>query len=314
MLPELKTTPRFPYQVDSTMMSTFDSCKRKFLWEYIYRLGGREKSPDLHAGGAFARGLEVARHELWSNNQPLEVALLSATREFIKTWGDYEPPEDHQKSFANTLGALWDYFREYPPGEDPVRPYMIEGKAATEFTFAIETEVKHPISGDPIMFVGRFDLLGYFNDALYIVDEKTTKSMGPTWARQWNMRGQFMGYCFAAQSYGLKVNSAIIRGLAIQKTQYKHMQAIVSYPQFLIDQWWEATNRKVVEMVHAWESSLDIRAWTQSFGDACSSYNGCPMQDMCTTSDIRSWSESYEERYWDPLADIPDQKPAELVA
>ncbi|KKM77698.1 hypothetical protein LCGC14_1367500, partial [marine sediment metagenome] len=44
----------FPSKIDSSILSTFDSCKQRGLREYILGLRVFGTSPDLHAGGAFA--------------------------------------------------------------------------------------------------------------------------------------------------------------------------------------------------------------------------------------------------------------------
>ncbi len=298
--------PPFPSLVDSSMLATYDSCSRKFFWQYMLHLAPHALSPDLVAGGAFAHALEIARRALWVDNLSLDEALRCATLDFIKQWGDYEPPENHPKSFINTLGALYDYFREYPPNDDPVKPYiMSNGKPAVEFTFAVPTSVLHPVTNEPILYCGRFDLLGYYNDTMFIIDEKTTKALGTYWLAQWEMRGQFMGYCWAAQQYGFPVNNALIRGIAIQKTQYKHLQSINTYPNWQLEQWHTQMERKIKRMVQMWElgEGLDDHyfAWDMSYGDACGSYGGCQYTCLCTSPNPSTWFSEFEERIWNPL-------------
>ncbi len=296
----------FPNQVDNSILSTFDSCSRKAYWQYLLHLAPLNKSPDLHAGGAFALGIEVARRTLWVDGGSITDALEEATRAMMGFWGDYEPPDNHPKTFVNMVAALYDYFEVYPPHNDPVKPYiMSNGKPAVEFTFAIPTSVMHPHTGHPIMYCGRFDLLGYYNDVLFIIDEKTTKSLGAYWLKQWDMRGQFIGYCWAAQQYGFKVNHALVRGIAIQKTQFGHLQAINMYPNWQLDQWHIMMERKLKRMVQCFElgEGLDDHAfaWDMSFGDACASYGGCQFVPLCTSAQPDLWFSEYEVREWKPL-------------
>ena len=318
--------PSFPTQIDSTMLSAFVSCPTKFLYEHVFHLATTGISPDLHAGGAFAHALEHIRGALYSDEKPIEEALLIGTQAFLEFWGDYEPPDDHPKSLVNTFNALVDYFDVYPPETDPVRPFMLStGKPAVEFTFAIPTTVMHPETGDPILYCGRFDLLGYYNNVLFIIDEKTTKSLGGTWARQWDMRGQLMGYCFAAQQYGYNVSHALIRGVAIQKTQSKHLQAIAHFAQWQLTRWWDHANQHILRMTlyykHAKEqfektgkASSIFESWPQSFADACSSYGGCAFMGLCASEEPDLWFSDFKIRVWDPLAKDPTAKsPKEVV-
>jgi len=286
-------------------MACFDSCEKKFHNEYIHGLTRSAKSPDLHAGGVFASAIEAAGRALWIDGADLDTALQAATRKAIKEWGYYDPPEGHVKSFLNMMGALYSYFEEYPPHSDPIKPYMrgaTDGEEpAIEYTFALPTDVPHPVSGDPILYCGRFDLLGVLQSKLFIVDEKTTKNFSYNWAYQWGMRGQFLGYCWACQQHGLPVSDALIRGVAIQKTQYKHMQAIVGYQQWQIDRWHE----NMIKRLHRMATSFALDDWEYSYGDGCSSYSGCQFTDLCTSPRPENWLGDYEERRWNPLAKDP---------
>lgn len=321
--------PRFPRRLDNTILATHASCDHKVFRAHFQGLTPNAISPDLHAGGAFAKGMEVARKSLWIEKKPLKPALADATRAFLKYWGDYDPPDDwkgyaHPKSCGNTLLALWDYFREYAPGQDPIEPYMVGGnRPAVEFSFAIPMEVMHPDDGEPLLYCGRFDMLGKYGNFLCVIDEKTTKGIGVKWADQWNMRGQFIGYCYAAQLYGIKVNTALVRGIAIQKTQFTHAQAIISYEQWQIERWWRDANNKAQQMVDNWnqyqgyitatpvpvtveeqELCLDL-CFRHDYADACSAYGGCQFHKLCMSKTPSAWYGEYYERHWDPLAMNP---------
>lgn len=312
-MPTVFPPPEFPDKLDNTILSCYDSCRHKVFREFFQHLSPVAISPDLHAGGAFAKGAEIVRLAVWRDNMPLADALLLATREFIKFWGDYEPPFSgglsHAKTFENTLLALHDYFREFPPLTDPFQPYMIDDKPAIEFTFAIPMNVIHPISGDPILYCGRLDLLGYHNNLLCMLDDKTTKGLGATWANKWTMRGQFFGYGFACQQYEIPVQTAVIRGVAIQKTQFKYATAIINMPQWQIDRWWIEANNKARDMVECWNDYImqdcDPEAFRHSYGDACTAYGGCVFEPLCTTHVPENWLSEYKYRKWDPLAKDP---------
>ena len=316
-LPE-QIEPIFPSKIDSSILTSFDSCRHKVFREYILGLCGQAKSPDLVAGGAFAKGLEVTRTELWVNRLNLEEALLFGSWAISDYWGDFDPApmkygKPHIKNLTNTVEALYSYFIEYSPKNDPIKPYFYAGgKPAIEFTFAIEMNHLHPVTGNPILFCGRCDLIGYFNDFFCIIDEKTTTSLGASWPDKWTMRGQFLGYCFAAQDFGLDISTALIRGVAFQVKEIKHAQAVVTYGQWQIDRWWEEANAKVADMIEIWDRSCDLpldkmaEVWRHSYGDACDSYGGCMFKnDLCTSHIPENWLSQYDVRRWDPLKKNP---------
>ncbi len=310
--------PIFPSKIDSSILTSFDSCRHKVFREYILGLTPHAKSPDLIAGGAFARGMEVVRTELWVKKTNPEDALLTGAWAISDYWGENDTdPEKygkpHIKSFINTVAALYSYFEEYPPGKDIIKPYIYaDGKPAIEFSFAIEMDVLHPVSNDPLLFCGRCDLLGHYNNLFCVIDEKTTTSLGPSWPYQWLMRGQFMGYCFAAQHFGLDVSTALIRGVAFQVKEIKHMEVVETYGQWQIDRWWKEQNHKVQDMVDIWNASCHLpleemaEMWRHSYGDACSSYGGCVFRgDICTSKEPENWLSEYDVRRWDPLKKDP---------
>ncbi len=311
-MPDTQTLS-FPEVVDSTMLAAFDSCAQKFFNEYILCLASVGISPDLHAGGAFAHGLHHARVAFYGDGADRTTAAVVGARAFIEYFGDYEAPEGHPKDFVNTLCALLDYFEYYPFDTDPIQPIMLaNGKPAVEFTFALPTEIMHPTTGQPIIYGGRCDMLGTYNSVGVVVDEKTTKAMGAAWAKNWSMRGQFMGYVFAAQQYGhTAVSTALVRGVAIQKTQYKHMQVIESYAKWQLTRWWTEVHRKIADMISYWDLMTDEangnphRFWPYSYGDGCSSYSGCTFLHLCTVEEPSQWYGDYAKRVWNPLEKDP---------
>ena len=314
------STLAFPEVVDSTMLAAFDSCAQKFFNEYILCLASTGISPDLHAGGAFAHGLHHARVAFYADGLARTAAAVAGARAFMEYYGDYEPPDklqngklsSHPKDFVNTLCALLDYFEFYPFDVDPIQPIMLaSGKPAVEFTFAVPTEIMHPTTGQPIIYGGRCDMLATYNAFNCIVDEKTATSMGAQWAKAFAMRGQFMGYVFAAQHYGYDISTALVRGIAIQKTQFKHMQVIESYAKWQLTRWWTEVHRKLADMVSYWDlmqehaDTSPHRMWPYSYGDGCSSYSGCTYLHLCTVEEPAQWYGDYAKRIWNPLEKDP---------
>lgn len=312
----------FPTQIDSSTLSTWRSCRRKFFWSTISSLYPLGKSVHLIAGGAFAAGVEAARRVAFrapGDRQPTFDDLIEASfKAFIREWGDYIPPEDSSKSFHNVFQALVEYLKSYPPSTDIIQPLIRkDGSPTVEFTFAIPLEIKHPETGDPILFVGRFDLLGSYQGLPCIVDEKTTTAMGYSWADQWKLRGQFMGYCWACQQLGWEVNTAVIRGIGILKTQYKFQTQIEQFPQHLLERWERMMYADINEMISAWQNSVpgSSEAFTKSeymdisfpynFADSCSSYGGCAFAPLCLAKDPEPYFSNYAKYRWNPLAKQP---------
>lgn len=286
------------------MLTTLDACEKKFYYEYILKLSPLAISPDLHAGGAFSLGCEIVRHFYYVEQAPLEECLVRGSRAMMEYWGNFEPPHGHPKTCEAMIGALHYYFEvAFPIATDHIKPHMLPGGgAAVEFSFSIPTEVSHPISGDPIIFAGRFDMLGLYQNALLcIVDDKTTKALGERWRKQWALRGQFLGYTFAAHQHDLPVELCIIRGISILKTSYGHLEAIEQFPRWQIARWWEQANEKISRAKEKFLSG----EWGYSYGEACSAWGQCTYMSMCQSADPSSLFSNFQERTWNPLNKNP---------
>jgi hypothetical protein len=251
-----------------------------------------------------AKGLEVARRSFYFEALPKgeseERGLVALTKEY----GDLEPPEKKlHKSWVRTAGAYLYYLDEFPLGEDPLKPFTKH--SGIEFTFAIPLPYTHPDTGDPLVFGGRFDVLGEFNKGLYGLDDKTCSELGPTWSSKWSLRGQFLGYCWAADQCGLKLNGFIVRGLCMYKNDFAIGQAIEQFPPWILKEWETQLYEDIEEMLGAYKRhsvSNHSVIFPKNFGDSCTAYGGCPYRDLCRRQNPEPWIESaFVERIWNPL-------------
>lgn len=301
--------PEFPAVITSSLRSTFNACHQKFYLETITGTAPKGLNVHLEFGGAYAKALETFRTSYYgSENAHLdyktryEEAVVDGLQALIMSYGDYNPPEGETKTFDRLVGAYIHYLIHYPPETDHVKPSMFEGKPRVEFSFLFEIpEVKHPQSGDPLLFAGRFDMLGEYTGALIMLDDKTTQAMGDTWAKQWLLRSQFTGYAVGAHLAGKPVAGAIIRGLCVLKTMFKTKEAIVFRPQWMIDRWKERLVWDVKRMIDMWEA--DYWPHTGEESGACSNYGGCPFTLLCSSGNPDAFkSVHYKDYRWDPLA------------
>lgn len=82
----------FPLVWDNTMRSAFVSCPQKMWWEYGEHYKPKEISVHLHAGKAFAAGLETTRKLFYiEGKSPIEAQALGLEK-LVKEYGDYTPP------------------------------------------------------------------------------------------------------------------------------------------------------------------------------------------------------------------------------
>lgn len=313
----------FPPAIDSTMLTTFDACPTKFLYEFVLQRAPVGRSIHLHAGGCVASAMEDIRKNFYLHQMSQDQAIEAAWPNFIRNWGMIETPEGEYKDFINCWSVIEAYFREYPLATDWFQPIIkADGSPAVEFKFGIPLEITHPVTGDPILFAGRTDMLSQPRDGydIYVVDEKTTKTLGASWQYQWAMRGQFYGYVWAARQYGYQAVGALVRGMAIQQTQFAFQEKPLLFEEYQLNRWHLNMTRKVKNMKALFETTLEYlqrtddyelqhqilhTIWPMSFGDACNSYGRCQYSDLCTHPSPWHLYNSYEKRIWDPISKDP---------
>lgn len=300
--------PSFPRVVDSTMRADFVSCPQKFYQGYILKKALRGESVHLTAGAAYARGLEVVRKLVWGPEKlHLDDALAEAIPYAVAEYGHLDPGEAYShKSANNIIRAMVAYFDRYPPSKDHVQPYYKKnGEPACEFTFSIPTAIAHPETGEPILYAGRFDMVGKYNDTLWVLDDKTATQLGDSWARSWRLRGQLTGYCYAAQLYGIPVQGAIVRGISLLKSGAFGFSEPIEYRgPFHIERWWVQLHRDLARMISMWKDVGEDHPhgyWDYNLAESCNSFGGCPFLSLCTVSKPDQWDDNYEYRDWNPL-------------
>lgn len=291
-----------PTILDSTQISCFRACPQKFYNEFVCGLKPAGVKIDLHAGSVFAKTLEDFQKNVHERKMDPGVARRAALSQFATDWGEIEAPSDSPKSMDRMWEAFEDYIRTYPPHTDHVQPYFVAGLPTFEFTFAIPLQEAwgfplHPETGEPYIYAGRFDMLGQWAGRPVVRDEKTTKYAGPTWAEQWDLRSQFIGYTWACRQLGLNLDTVVVRGIVIQKTQIRQVEAIKTYTDHHREIWFRQLVNDAWKITNCWQSDY----WDYNLADACNSYGRCPYSSLCYSPHREAWLSEYSVRRWNPL-------------
>lgn len=291
--------PPFPTVIDSTMRAAFRSCPQKMFRMYVEHWKPQGDSVHLVAGAAFARGTEVTRRAFYEEGMPTEDAVAMGLKALLEAYGDFECPAESAKNPDRMAGALEFYFDNWKLETDHAQPYLLpSGKRAIEFSFAEPIGVAHPETGDPILYCGRSDMVADFAGGIYVVDEKTTSSLGASWVNQWELRSQFSGYCWAARRNQIPVDGVLVRGISILKTKYDKAEVPTNRTAWEIDRWEQQMHRDIQAMIRCWEEGY----WDYALDEACTQYGGCALRQVCKSQDPESWLPMYfEKRKWDPL-------------
>lgn len=298
----------FPPVISASLRSLFNGCHKKAFWSEIYGLRPKGANVHLTAGSAYAAALEAYRRSYWgsgafeSETDRYDEAVFRGLEALIKSYGDYTPPEGEKKTFDRVVAAFVEYLYAYPPTTDHVIPSYSHLGPRVEFSFAFEiADLKHPVSGDPILYTGRLDQLADFNGALFIFDDKTTGAgFSQHWRRQWDLRSQFTGYAVGCELHGIRIAGAIVRGMAILKTECKTVEAITYRPEWMIDRWKDRLIWDVKRMLTCWETN----SWPNTGEESgeCSNYGLCPFTVLCSSQHPENFIDVYFDRgRWDPI-------------
>lgn len=291
-------TRYFPEIFDSSMLAEYKSCQQKFNLTYLQEWKPKEPSVHLHAGASFAKGLEAARTAFYVEGKPAEDAEATGLSALLTAYGDFECPADSAKSAERVAGAFEFYFDRYPLNQDSPPITLPGGKRGIEFSFAHPLPIKHPVTGNPLLYVGRMDALLNYAGGVFIEDDKTTTQLGSSWSRQWDLRAQFTGYAWGCTQAGIRVDGAIVRGVSILKTKYDTQEAISYRPEWQVERWYN----ELIEWIDEIKANWIRGKWRHNLDHSCAEYGGCSYRQACCSTDQAPWLETYfERRHWNPL-------------
>lgn len=289
----------FPSTIDSTLVGAFRSCPHKAFMEFFQHWKLRDPSVHLHAGAAYAHGLEQARTAFYVEGRHPDDAIAIGLKALLDFYGDFECPEDSPKSASRMAGALEFYFHSYPLGSDQAIPITLPGgRRGIEFSFLEPLDILHPETGDPLLYSGRMDMLVQYQNMTLGEDDKTASQLGGSWPRQWDLRSQFTGYVWGAGRAGIKLNGFLVRGVSILKTKYDTLEAITYRPEWQVERWYDQLLRDVNRMISSWKEGY----WDWNLDHACSEYGGCAFRNVCQMKDPTPiLSTQFQRRKWDPV-------------
>ena len=336
----------FPRVIDNTMYEQWKACPHSFFRRTIQGLQLAElgepgtpptirKGIHTHFGSCLAKALEVTRREYHEGAGHGE-ALAAGAQALIAKWdadGPIPSPRTRTEE-AKTLDACVlahaGYFREWDL-DDPMQQIMvIDDRPLIELSGARDIPgSSHPVTGEPILYAGRFDaVLDRFGTAIGLDDKTTGASVeGEAWQNNWTLRGQFTGYVWLANSWGYQMEQFLVHGVQVLKTTCKYAECLEVRPWWMVESWLRQLkddlgmmclqyNEFIERLVGnpdrggeasggeaALDLSLDLaHPFGQRFGDACHHYNQrCQFTRLCSEPNPQDFLDAYIVERWDPL-------------
>lgn len=299
-----------PLVYDASALVHLMSCPRKFLFSKINRLRTPGSNIHLVAGGTFAAGLETYRKEIFLNDADHETAMAAALLAAFEAWGTFphEIANKTTKPLTSVLMALESYIRHYPPRTDVLRPHIqtYSGRPSVEFSFALPLDHSgfpaHPVTGDPFILAGRFDMLAYHTTMQRDkwVDEKTTYSLGASFAEKWKLRFQFLTYTWALNRLGYAVDGGIVRGVGMLKGRTDFLEIPVTVQPHVLREYEQSLHYLFSLLVSSYRRGY----FPPYYGEHC---DRCMFNPLCSNRHADNWKSLYELDTWDPLRGTDDE-------
>ena len=312
-------------RIDYSSLSTYLSCPREFLFQYIMNLRPAGKSVHLVFGSCWHYGLENT-YLLLMENPSLSAmdCTINSIKAFNRLWDlDGKPHwKDEDIIFpkspghaANMYKAYWERFLQ----SDAVERKVI----AVEAPFTIDLS---PYGADLPNYIGRLDLvLSNGHDSIEIIDHKTAKALYKTTPQTFEMSFQTDGYLTAGRIYYDKIPAITYRLALCQKSK-------IDFPPITINKRSTAIDHFLANLIHysneikknltlLEEDKVNctnrtdvLKSFPRSPGYACTTFSStCVYYDLCRLRNnpllwLNRAPQGFHYNEWDPAKHDADTK------
>jgi len=290
---------KIQYAWDSTSLGLLKTCPRLYQYTIIEGWSPRNESIHLRFGGEYHAALQdydIARAQGLAHEAAIHHcihALMERTADWI-----VDPTVSKAAQYKNRsslVGLVVDYLDHYGP-DDPAETYILaDGRPAVELSFRFELdfgpghgqdEAMYERTGmsfpQPYLLCGHLDRVVSFNDALMVLDRKTTTTtLSSHWFNQWQPSNQMTLYTLA----GRIVLDAPIRGVIIEGAQIlldkpsRFVRGFTYRTQDQLDEWL-GDIRVLLSQAEGYATSGH---WPMN-DTSCDKFGGCRFREICSKS------------------------------
>ena len=252
---------------DYSLLNDFEKCERRGYWMAVRNKVSSAPSPAMHFGAAIHAGTDA-----WRKANKNDQAGYDAYEHAFTGM-----PEDAKRTFEHGRLLLRGYFKRYV-----AEPFLV---LAGEVTFVV------PMA-DGSKLVGRIDGVVRWGPYIYVLETKTTSSLGSEFMRQFKPNLQIDVYCYAVKRAFGQCDGAVIDAISTAKlkggTEEGYLRDItdrteddlVAFGRYYQDRVAELERRVVLHDTAASRASEPIAAFPQRFA-ACYYYGACPYLQLC---------------------------------
>lgn len=268
--------------LDYTMMSTFQTCQRKYDFRMNKGLVGR-KAP---IAADFGKCIHLALDE-WYKGGDIEKTVELFKANYV------ESEEDDKRTHKMGEWILRNYHSKYV--DQPFKVLSTE----REFTIPLPNGNK---------LIGRIDKIVEWDGAVWGMDHKTTSQLGDSYMRMHTPNLQFSGYTWAIQQLGFPLCQGILvdallvaKGLLETASRAKLVPLRRDFAYRSV-----GDIREYLETIESIQQDIRLREigdlWIPNF-DACTDYGECPYRKICkepTEFRDKIIAADYLVEPWDP--------------
>lgn len=334
--PFSKKLPNFQQSWDSTSLGWFKDCPRLYQHHMLQQWTPRTRGIHLYFGGLYASGVERYAHHraaghdhntatrmmvrwVMENSGEYVVRTLSGDFPAVKKDGKWwllddphqwiaeeaittieftpwESNDPYKNRYTLIRSLIWNVDdRDHSPFKTMV---LSSGKPAVELSFNFHV---FDVAGHAISLSGHMDEIVEVNGAIFVKDDKTTKSpLTPRYFDQYSPNNQMSLYTVAGRViFGPKVQGVFVRAAQILVEGTRFANKLVPRPTAVTDEWLNDT-RQWIELAHHY---AEKNYWPKN-DKSCDKFGGCPFRKVCSVSPSHreAWlREDFVKREWNPL-------------
>lgn len=316
---------------DSTSLGYFKTCPKLYWYTMIMGYRPREESVHLRFGIEYHRALQDY-DECRAKGGSFEDSLRDTVRLLLSRTVDWRP--DHKyKNRDNLIRTVIWYLEKFR--DDPATTVVLsDGRPATEVSFRFELDwgpqaayEEHPdnglhfngvivdwgkVPGQPYLLCGHLDRIVSFQDSIFVMDRKTTKSEPSSWYfTQYEPDNQMTLYTLAGQVVlSSPVKGVIIDAAQVQQEASKFGRGLTYRTPEQINEWLDGLKFWFAQQ----EACAVADHWPMN-DKSCNSYRsaesesiGCPFRLACSKQEsVReaflnsNYDRVEENARWNPL-------------
>lgn len=271
------TLPTLQIAWDSSSLSVFKTCPRKYQYQYISQRHPKGSSIHLTFGSAYHKALEIYDHKK-SDGLDHEEATHEAIR-YCLTFSDGPDPDPNKNKFTLTRTVAW-YLEQFT--NDACETIILDnGKPAVELSFKLElTQLPNTTpEGEPYLLCGHLDRLVSFQESLYFLDRKTTKgTLSQSYFNQFTPNNQMTIYHFASNIIlPSGIAGGIIDAAQIGVGFSRFARTMIHRSPDMIEEFLGDLSHYLSLAEHYATDNY----WPMN-DKACGDYGGCPFQSICS--------------------------------